>query len=513
MAANKQLGVYFGQYSLSIVETENQSPGKYFNAPHNLFDSSDQAQSKNVPDDIKLTAIIQKSIRDQKISTSEVSLSLPTKNIIFRSFVIPWMTANEIEGVIAFEARKYIPFKMEELSFTYHALTITEKSLKKIRILFVAIRNDTLEKYCGILEQSGLRISFIEPAVVSLIRLLVFKKRLPMDQRIAIVQTSAKDGKIIIVDHGLPHFVRDFQLQAAPAAKPESDPDLIKARLFNEVRISLDYYGRQHSQEHVDSVITLSDSKSIDMAASLGSELGLPTTALDIRSIMEADKEVDIDLAFAFGVGLRETVTSLPKFNLAPINKKKESLQSKLANIKIDYITLAKTAAVCAVMLIATYFLTARISWDLKSKISKSEGKAGPFKDLTADQIELKNKEVLAVLDAYKSVRLKSDITFFLTHIPTLLLKGTWLNELGITYYDNSVADNPDVLKSTIFLSLSGKAYLAKTYQQIHLVNNLVANIKSNQEFAKFFKDINLTTAKIRESRNFTITDFQIECK
>src|SRR5882672_1488986 len=242
MAVNKQLGVFFGHNSLSLVETDNQDPGKYFSAPHNLFDNVDPTQGKIVPDDIKITAIIQKSLRDLKITSSDASLSLPTKDIIFRSFVIPWMMANEIDGVVEFEARKYIPFKLEELTYSYHPVTIAEKNVKRIRILFAAIRNDILEKYCGILEQSGLKISYVEPGVVSLIRVLVFKKLIPLDQRIAIVQTNDKEGKIIIVDHGLPHFVRDFQLQPAAASKPENDPELLKARLFNEVRISLDYY-------------------------------------------------------------------------------------------------------------------------------------------------------------------------------------------------------------------------------------------------------------------------------
>ena len=174
-AKKKHLGIFWGSHSVSVVETENQLPRQFFTAYTATPEGPEDLSQKKAPERMGLMSVLPNSLQEHKIATSDASLSLPSKDIIFRSFVIPWMSPQEIKGAVKYESRKYIPFKLSQLAYTYHAIPFHDKTTRLIRILFAAIKYDILENYCSLIEQSGLHVVFIDPAPVSLIRALTFK--------------------------------------------------------------------------------------------------------------------------------------------------------------------------------------------------------------------------------------------------------------------------------------------------------------------------------------------------
>ena len=179
---------------------------------------------------------------NQRIIDTSVNLSLPSKDIIFRSFVIPYMSSSDVKNVVEFEASKYVPFSLSELVFTYYPFATLENKKRLIRILLVAIRKDKLEGYINILERAGLKVEQIEPSSMSVVRALMSRKQLPNNKIIAIVEVNYHDGKIIIVDKNVPQFVREFQLYPFTEDTAAFPMDILKARLFNEIKISFDYF-------------------------------------------------------------------------------------------------------------------------------------------------------------------------------------------------------------------------------------------------------------------------------
>ena len=179
MADKKKLGMYWGSDALFFVETQETAPTKIFQI---LFEEAVKETLRDSPSSIsgmKLGSDIQKILRKQGLLDSSVNLSLPAKDIIFRSFVIPWMDEHEIKSVVEFEASKYIPFSLERLSFSFHPISFTENNAKRLRIIFVAIKSDTLLSYIRTLEGASLDINSIEPAPSSLIRALSLKLERP----------------------------------------------------------------------------------------------------------------------------------------------------------------------------------------------------------------------------------------------------------------------------------------------------------------------------------------------
>ncbi|MCK4883075.1 MAG: hypothetical protein KAS92_08625, partial [Candidatus Omnitrophica bacterium] len=91
MADEKKLGVYWGSNALFFSETQKASPTKIFQIP---FGEAVIETLKDGPASIggmELGSEIQRVLREQDLLDSSVNLSLPAKDIIFRSFVIPWM--------------------------------------------------------------------------------------------------------------------------------------------------------------------------------------------------------------------------------------------------------------------------------------------------------------------------------------------------------------------------------------------------------------------------------------
>ncbi len=198
--------MFWGKYNLSVVTVASGKPGTIFNVPlpREVAGGSSIEAGPFSPTGMEMVSIIQNTLRQNKLNSGAAYLSLPTRDIIFRSFIIPWMQPNEVRGVVDFEASKYVPFALDDLSYSFYPMTVTEGNLRRIRIIFVAIKKAVLESYKKILEQAALRVHIAEPATVSLIRVMTAKKLLPKEETVALIEMGDEMGNIIVVDHQMP---------------------------------------------------------------------------------------------------------------------------------------------------------------------------------------------------------------------------------------------------------------------------------------------------------------------
>ena len=282
----QQFGVFWGHKSLYFVETSDLTPTLTFSIAYSTDKSETISGDTAFPEDMKIISLIQDNFRKLNIAPSNIHLSLPTKDIIFRSFIIPFMKLNEIKGVVEFEISKYIPFALEELTYSFQPIPFVEEKTKSFRIIFVAIKKDILEHYLNTLKRAELQVDIIEPAPLSIIRVLELKKLLPKEKTIAIITKESNTGKIIVVAQGIPQFVRELQLNIPNTENKNADPDALRSRLLNEIAISLDYFNRQENHLMVKQVLLISQSKTEDLSKSLEEDLEMPVTHVDNRTLL-----------------------------------------------------------------------------------------------------------------------------------------------------------------------------------------------------------------------------------
>ncbi len=122
MAEEKQLGIFWDDDALYFTATLGTDLEKTFRIPIEEESGGTIKDGPLSPGGMALISAIQSTLQKEKIPSSVVNLSLPAKEIIFRSFVIPWMQQHELTSVVEFEASKYIPFSLDELSFSFHPI-------------------------------------------------------------------------------------------------------------------------------------------------------------------------------------------------------------------------------------------------------------------------------------------------------------------------------------------------------------------------------------------------------
>ncbi len=538
MVERKNIGIYWGDDAFYVVESTGTVPTKFFKVLHKDENVEAKPEEAFVPEGLKLISKLQDAFHHQDVAITNVKLSVPAKEIIFRSFIIPWMQSSEIKGVVEFEASKYIPFSLDELSFAYHPMTIKANGVRQIRIIFTAIKKDIMENYAHILEQASLQISRIEPSPLSLIRSLNVKEYIPEDKAIALIEKGEVSGKIIIIDKGIPQFVREFQLRLPTASTTQpTDPNALMTRLINEIRVSLDYFNRQDSQIEIEEILLLTSENGTELSQRLSEDLKMKIMPIETQQIFQNITPQVPEYLYAFGIGLVDTVASAANIDLSEKKSKlTQPISPKLGN-KINYKALVISGIVTLSILITTFIFSNQKVAKLKKQLKSINAELGSFKDASTKKLQNENNTLAAKLNTFKSIRTESKVANLLAIIPKQLPDGIWIDSLEISYLDQTIKTNVPKTKKTrkgkkkgktskteakkkfkpvkvkMLITLTGYAYLENIREQFGLINQLLRNFKTNETIKEQFTDINLETTKAQKLNNFNVTYFKISLK
>ncbi len=524
MGESKQLGIFWGRNNLSVVSVAAGKPGAIFSVPlpRDVGDNSIEAGPFS-PTGMEIISLIQSIFRQHKMSAETAYVSLPARDIIFRSFVIPWMQPNEVKGVVDFEASKYVPFALNDLSYSFYPMTVTEGNLRRIRIIFVAIKKAVLESYRQILEQAALRVHIVEPATVSLVRTMAVKELLPKEETVALVEIGDEMGNIIVVDHYIPQFVREFQLSLPGAKQANLDPQALMTRMMNEIRISLNYFNRQEERFKVKKMVILSSVDSTEMIRRLGDDLHMPASAITTDSILVNAPSRDVDLLKAYGAALYPLLNLPADLNLLETTTKKVKLASVSVDRAVNYKSVVATALVCLSTIFASFFT---VNFMIKKEGARTAALAGELKlmkDISPQKLRLENETLSKKLKYFKNIQAESDVAAFLVMIPKLLPDGVWVDQIDIVYPAllSSDADKDKKKKESAVPSklaapavdIRGYAYSSNPGDQFELINSLLANFKTSKEFSTFFDRMDFESVQAKSYEKYPVTFYHLMCR
>ena len=93
---------------------------------------------------------IKKVFRENKVKPGNVVTAIPSEEIMVRYFQMPKIPRQEREAAVSFEAKRYMPFRMEEVVSDFQVLPnkIVQNSMD---VVFVAVKKDTIEQYLNML--------------------------------------------------------------------------------------------------------------------------------------------------------------------------------------------------------------------------------------------------------------------------------------------------------------------------------------------------------------------------
>ncbi len=119
----------------------------------------------------QLANVIKKVLDKANIKTKKAVCTLPDFSTLFTWFELPPMKQEEIPGAVKHEARRHIPFPLDEVTLDWQVIEGQEKK-GKIKILLVVVPNELINSYLEIAKMAQIHLYAIEAEVFAFARTL-----------------------------------------------------------------------------------------------------------------------------------------------------------------------------------------------------------------------------------------------------------------------------------------------------------------------------------------------------
>ncbi|MDP2923163.1 MAG: pilus assembly protein PilM [Candidatus Omnitrophota bacterium] len=513
------LGIYFGPEMISIVETKGKKIINNIQIPQKAITASELEEK--VPEDIKMVAFFKDEMRRNNIIANEVNLALSGKDLIIRTFEVPVMPREDLPRAITFEARKYMPFKVEELILEHQVCY--DKAARKNLVLLIGIKKETLDKYISIFRQLNLKIISLEYAAFGVLRLL---KLAGLSDKgiVGVIDADIvelDEFNFMVLENGFPLFSRDIILRGGPEGFLKGEEDMasgmILEKLKTEMRVSLDYYHRKFPAKNIDKIFLVSSRDYQSDLEAFTKDIGLDIRFVDVEKAI--GKPIAFSLSFLKGYSsaLAKEIKIAPRIDLllAKIKQTKEAVPSSELEVPMFKDMIFKGLRMePAILITALLVCAAAFSFGIYQKlplhkeISSIKGSrtqvAGVNLEAAYEELVNLDSEYKRKLDALdKVIQKQLYVTAPLSVIAKVMPPGVWLTSFSFNKKEGEKAE----------LSLQGMAYLADSDKEFEAINKFLSGLKENAEFNKYFKEINITSVYRGQLKQLSVTNFSIACK
>lgn len=514
-----KLGIYLGSDRATIVEAAGISVKNCLNVSFaDIIENGYEAKS---PSDFHIETqkgeLIKSILKEKNIKAKSAFIGLSSKDLFIRSFHMPSLNKAEVETGVRFEAKKYIPFKTEDLTFDYQAQH--KRKAPKMDILFTAIVNENLRRYVAIMDAAGLRIDSIEPESFALFRILPLVKEFNPKISCALLSISQTDADLSIFTEGFPSFSReikvhysslDISLPNQPQREGAADPDM---RLAGEIRVCLDYFRRQSEGRSVDKIFVLSKDIRPESIEKLNKELGLVISILDLNKsaslgtlkVLNEIKAYAIALKNSVKINLSINLAGRKLYGLAVVEHGKEKVtlvkpKTALSELK----NLTQPALLSLGFMIVAYLMPSedvvRTANRLKILEREAEESLKEFNVFETPKLLEKTAQIKEQIAAIGNMISQREYLIPTYNVfPVIVKRGSWIEELDISLEDGHKK-----------FYMKGKVYLADKPAEEEMVNSLIQSFKKNAQFMSGMSGLSLKALERLEDNACEVTSFQI---
>ena len=201
-----------------------------------------------------ISAMLKDIIRESNITASQAVFSIPTPSAFIMLIDFPRLPPEEIDSAVPYEVKKYIPMPLTEISLDWEV--IDEEGEKNLKILFVAVPKELINKYKRIGDLVGLEVSAVEVENFSFNRSLSGREKNPT----AIIQIGAQTVNITVTDRGiirLSHNIERGSSEITRTLARSLNVDMARAEDF---KINIGLSDRPEEKEIVDVMAPITDS-------------------------------------------------------------------------------------------------------------------------------------------------------------------------------------------------------------------------------------------------------------
>ncbi|KPK97385.1 MAG: hypothetical protein AMJ95_09305 [Omnitrophica WOR_2 bacterium SM23_72] len=512
------LGIYFGPRLIKMVECRGRKIIKTAEIHHSTIAAGELEEK--VPLEVKtieFVALLKDELRRNKIVAKEASLALSGRDLIIRTFEIPMIPREEIESAVNFEAKKYIPFKVEELIADFQLKF--DKSSRTNTVFFMGLKKETLDRYVAIMHQLGIRIIAVEYSAFSIIRCLRLSG-LSAKGNIGILSvdvTGEDEVNFTVLENGFPLFSRDISLTRGPeslARLRETGPLEALEKLKTELHVSLDYYNSKFPTKTLKKIFVISEQANRSELEAMIKESNLPAQSLNTDVYLEKPAPFSLCFLKAYSACLATTMRLPLKVNLLAAREKLRALKERvlpkekvfrLKDLRLDF----RILFLGLLFIGGTFGYGVQQMKPLRRELVDvlAQRKVVASVNARASQDELTK---IAVLNKNRLESLESLINgqIYLTEIFNVisqdLPEGLWFTRLSFNKKEGGRAE----------FVLEGRVNLGDGDKEFDAVNNLLSNLQNNPDFVKYLRQITIGFLNRQTSVElpYSYTQFSISC-
>lgn len=497
--ASSSFGFYLGTDTLELIQLAGS-----FQHPRLVSVASAPLPSKE-----ELLNSIEILFKKSAIPAGRSYVAVPSEAVVTRYFQMPTIPPRERKMAVTFEAKKYLPFKLEEL-VTDFQVVIHRMDPTLMRIMFFGIQKPLLHAFLTALKSANLVPLCLEPAPVSLLRLMRQNGQLPPGQVGAILTVERDTATITIARPDLVYLSRNVSMLAPPENGQPPPSQLIEA-LIHETRVSIDYYRRRFLGEPGVAKVILfgreTDPKRIEeltAALDLPVEVGAPFKRVILG------KESPLGFSVATGLALRGLERKAGEINLL-LPEFRRDLQGigrpLAARVVLSLMALILWYGATLIDLNAHQqkILALRQQQPVPEGISANASLA----DLQPIQQE-KQGQLQFLKELSKS---QGSHTELLKELARLLPEEAWLQHTVLE--DTMAGESRNTLGSLHrrrVLKLVGGSYARDRDKELAGVNSFLTSVRADPKFTSAFTKFSLDTVQRTRYRDEEITEFRLTC-
>ncbi|MBI3318203.1 MAG: pilus assembly protein PilM, partial [Candidatus Omnitrophica bacterium] len=523
--ASPSVGLYFGTENVDVISLSGsfQRPrllnfGRVQLPPSGTWrsqvraeealSSGESPQGAESADELKelarsITTLLQKS----SLPSKRIFVGVASEATIIRYFQMPMIPAHERKAAVAFEAKKYLPFKLEELITDFSVLTQrTDPTL--MRVMFFGMKKSSVSAYRSILESMGLTPLCLEPAPASLLRLLRHTGQLKPNEVSAILSVEKDAATITIGRDNLMYLSRNVSILTPQGPLLSPAPELAEA-LLNETRVSIDYYRRRFLGEPaVSKVVVYGKELDERRLAELRAALELPVETGDPFRRTAGGREAPPGLAAAAGCALRGLEkSSAAKVNLLPPEQRLASEGLRKALFLQGITALVLLGLWVGFSRSGINALEQKISALQQEKI-RAEERLPDIQIQKLQQLRQEEQKKLQFLKDLSKSRLASSV--LLVKLAQLLPEEAWLQEVGLE--DLLEKKSAAGVKFSRVLRVSGGSYANHRDQELEGVNGFLSSLKSEPLLKTHFSEFHLESVQRGKLSGEEVTQLRLTC-
>ena len=206
-----------------------------------------------------------------KIASKRVVIAIPGQAAIIRHIKLPLMEDNEVANAIHWEAERYIPFPVDEVTLDFKVIK-RYADQNEMDVLMVCARNDIIYSHIETLREIGLQTQVVDIQTFSLMRAAGLEKA-NTEGAVALLDIGFETSDLMILKDGIPLFTRVIPLAGNRFTKTIATNLGITSEEAEEIKINkIDALSQSEST-----------SQSLDAKANFAMQEGLKELTLEIR--------------------------------------------------------------------------------------------------------------------------------------------------------------------------------------------------------------------------------------